>query len=801
MEPRPDAVPSSVPRRRNGRQQACEPCRKRKLACDHSLPSCQRCRRRNAEAGCVYLITGTSSSSAARRSATISAKAVPPGRHTPSSARHAAPSPRPSTSGPLEGDREESPTPMSPPTSCCDSPGYLGPTSFSAVFAEAGGQLTGTSAAQPEPPAYANNTQQWTPPATDPHGRSGPTFAGDASPGTTTAICPYRMEEYVRVLRSIPPPETGKLLYNRNFSPMDGWVRPAMGHIIASIWDTFGDYLASRSRKSLAALAEIICANSSIPLNEEIHEPKDWLASFSGRNLRWESLGIAFIVYAFGALEYTPAEYAAHTRLGGADAVDPRQLMLVYKECAIKCGEFCKENGANSLLLCLSYKNGALESMVSSDTGLRCAIMLSETVALCSYLGMHVDPAQDRADKRPSISYEARRRLFYGIMTLDKAAAIVTGRPPLISSRYISTKLPLDVTNEELMESRSSLMEAAAKLDPNGWSRIDVMTPVKYMRARVNSALVRDEILEIALGGPNTRPSYEQLAGLKEKELRQTAQMPEVLVWKPENIHDLSVSATELFGKVMMRLEHLQNMFFIERLLGRVSWPPPSSAQSTTTAPAPPISTELLTISVEIVTMTVTLWTHRDRVAGIQRDFQWIIITYAAPAGGVLCMELLRLFQQQQSGQAPRRDPNPTISRSNMILQLSLLVGFLGWTGPDAANARLCAAVKGAIQRVLNQVLDTPPPAVLAAPTAGLSDGSPGSGAHETSGRNGQAEEPAGYVQQHQHQHQRQQEFGVAGLLPQMHEFGFSTDITEFFNFELLDTFDFLRPEYSDPQS
>lgn len=258
--------------------------------------------------------------------------------------------------------------------------------------------------------------------------------------------------------------------------------------------------------------------------------------------------------------------------------------------------------------------------------------MTSETAALCSYLGMHVDPAQDRADKRPSISYEARRRLFYGIMTLDKAAAIVTGRPPLISRRYISTKLPLDVTNEELMGSRGGLIEIAAKLDPNGWSRNGGLTPVKYMRARVNSALVRDEILEIALGGPNMRPSYEQLASLKEKELRQTAQLPEVLVWKPENIHDLSLSTMELFGKIMMRLEHLQNMFFIERLLGR-TWPPTSSAQNTTTAlpppPPPPISSELLTISVEIVTMTITLWTHRDRVAGVQRDFQWIV---SAPA-------------------------------------------------------------------------------------------------------------------------------------------------------------------------
>ncbi|KAL8366462.1 hypothetical protein RB595_004984 [Gaeumannomyces hyphopodioides] len=799
MEPQSNAAPSSVPRRRNGRQQACEPCRKRKLACDHSLPSCQRCRRRNAEAGCVYLITGPASGSAARRS-TISARAVPPDRHTPPSARPAAPPPRRSPSGSgIEGSREESPAPMSPPTSGCDSPGYLGPTSFSAVFAEAGDQFPSPSATQQQQSAYTAHAQQWTPLSTGPHGRS--ELTTEPTPAASTAICPERMEEYIRVLRSIPPVEIGELLYNRNFSPMDGWVRPAMMHIITSIWDAFGEHLASRSRKSLAAMAELICANSSKTFDEDIHEPQDWLASFSGRNLRWESLGIAFVVYAFGAMEYTAADYAVHARQEGADAVDPRQLMLIYKECAIKCGEFCKEYGANSLLLCLSYKNGALESMVSSDTSLRCAVMMSETTALCSYLGMHVDPAQDRADKKPSISYEARRRLFYGIMVLDKAAAIVTGRPPLLNSRYISTKVPLDVTNEELMGSRSGLIEAAARLDSNGWNRDRAITPVKYMRSRIDSALVRDEMLEIALGGPNVHPSHEQLARLKERELRQTAQVPEVLVWKPENIHDPRISPMELFGKVMMRLEHLQNMFFIERLLGR-TWPPHTLAQGATAPPPPPpISAELLTVSVEIVTLTVTLWTHRDRVAGIQRDFQWLIISYAAPAGGVLCMELLRLSQHAQ---APRRDDaNPTISRSNMILQLSLLVGFLGWTGPDAANAKLCVAVKEAIQRVLNQVLDAPTPAaqvaVASGPATDFSSVGAGAGNDTSGGNNGHAEGAVDDAQQQQQQ--PQQEFSVAGLLPQIHDFGFSTDITEFFNFELLDTFDFLRPEYSDPQT
>lgn len=36
------------------RHAACEPCRRAKLACDHSRPTCSRCRNRNQTDHCVY---------------------------------------------------------------------------------------------------------------------------------------------------------------------------------------------------------------------------------------------------------------------------------------------------------------------------------------------------------------------------------------------------------------------------------------------------------------------------------------------------------------------------------------------------------------------------------------------------------------------------------------------------------------------------------------------------------------------------------------------------------------------------
>lgn len=40
--------------RRNGKEKACEPCRKGKLACDHTTPICNRCIRRKITAKCIY---------------------------------------------------------------------------------------------------------------------------------------------------------------------------------------------------------------------------------------------------------------------------------------------------------------------------------------------------------------------------------------------------------------------------------------------------------------------------------------------------------------------------------------------------------------------------------------------------------------------------------------------------------------------------------------------------------------------------------------------------------------------------
>lgn len=81
------------------------------------------------------------------------------------------------------------------------------------------------------------------------------------------------------------------------------------------------------------------------------------------------------------------------------------------------------------------------------------------------------------------------------------------------------------------------------------------------------------------------------------------------------------------------------------------------------------------------------------------------LIGYAAPAGAVLCMELV--------------DPNPmniTIdgdliagedySRSSIIQQLSLLVGFLNAPDFSHPNSSVASGVRSVIKKVLDYVLN-----------------------------------------------------------------------------------------------
>lgn len=126
------ASPSGVaPRRRNGRLQACNPCRRRKVACDHTLPVCTRCGKRNTPNSCVYVVQDN-----------VLSRSLGFSPATSSTDSSSAPRPRSSIiigsrAGPSEITLDiEALEPLNTQS------GYLGATSFSAVFQETQNHLS-----------------------------------------------------------------------------------------------------------------------------------------------------------------------------------------------------------------------------------------------------------------------------------------------------------------------------------------------------------------------------------------------------------------------------------------------------------------------------------------------------------------------------------------------------------------------------------------------------------------------------------------------------------------------------------
>lgn len=119
------------------------------------------------------------------------------------------------------------------------------------------------------------------------------------------------------------------------------------------------------------------------------------------------------------------------------------------------------------------------------------------TVSMMTYLGLH-DQVSD-ASYKPSLCSENKRRIAAQIFTSDKMIVSFSGRPPLISRRYCSIPLPLDIGDEDLASDEATLMRVVAMLDDQGWNTDGALHPATLIRARYLIAVIQDELIEIAL--------------------------------------------------------------------------------------------------------------------------------------------------------------------------------------------------------------------------------------------------------------------------------------------------------------
>lgn len=137
---------------------------------------------------------------------------------------------------------------------------------------------------------------------------------------------------------------------------------------------------------------------------------------------------------------------------------------------------------------------------------------------------------------------QLRKWLFASAFSRDKVVASFLGRPPRLSYRYCKLEVPLDLTDEELCDDGADLDTSLARLDANGWNTNGELGRRTWTRVWFQECVVREEILELALGSgdENIEQRAEEIR-LKLERLR--ASFPDCMKVEPDAALSLDINA------------------------------------------------------------------------------------------------------------------------------------------------------------------------------------------------------------------------------------------------------------------
>ncbi|KAH8122599.1 hypothetical protein LI328DRAFT_136204 [Trichoderma asperelloides] len=478
----------------------------------------------------------------------------------------------------------------------------------------------------------------------------------------------------IYALEALPGQPNEQIVFHEKDPDEKRWSQIVLARITKSVQDLLRKD-PDGSGPDLERVAEILCNNSAQPLRD-IDDPKEWMDQYCGDNLRWESIGLIW-----GNLERLSDTINSlrPSHVAWIPGKSDRELSRTHLGYCIDLARNFTEG--NAVLLDLMRRRTTLVSVLDGDAAASCWYSHGAAVSMLTFVGLHAHVGE--IPHTPTLCSEHNRRIVAQIFNHDKFSVAFSGRPPLLNRRYCMTPLPLDLRDEDLAD-EATLQKAVQELDERGWNKSGKMYPFTLIRARRIMASILEEVMELALGC-TVCTTLDELRNIQVRQLETLAGFPACLKYDPQDLSDPNRDIECVYAKILIRLGHLQTMFFLERLLcinGSLD------------------EGNLLVLSFEMLTLTLTLWTNKDQFAAMRRSFEWLLMAHAAPAGGILCLELLN---PSFTGKHPKEE---RITRSSIIQNLSLLVGFLDWVRPSAPNGDLCMDCKVIIQRVLDHTLN-----------------------------------------------------------------------------------------------
>ncbi|RDW89942.1 transcription factor domain-containing protein [Aspergillus mulundensis] len=600
-------------RRRNGQAASCEPCRKDKVRCDHELPVCGRCQKRNRANQCYYHpapLTGDRASPARLLgTGRISRSARNPGRKASRAA-----SPTPSSVGI---------TIRSPGTDQSQPPGYFGPTSFVSAFA------VNTESA----PTPSSNDSQVS--------------------GNRHSILPsYWVSEITKMLRILTEGPIIEQLVYAFYGVTQSAVLPTA--IAFSFMTEIRGYikenetpqtLHEKTTQILESTAQRLQVPSDVKGNN-FHK------LFSGNQMRLEIIGIIYAIAGRASFfGFLLDKFPVSTGTAYTDRIKFSRMMLTASETAV---QVCRMlTPVSDLTTWMLYENWLLSCMFHGDSSSPTWNRLGELSSCIFELGLHRDCNNHKIQGIPTFLRELRRRLYAGLYYNDKNVATFFGRPPRVSWRHSDCKPPLDISDEALLGDEQDLEQAVRELDDEGWNADTTFRRASWYRIRYFLISFREEILELSL-----RPVDNEAAGrLRHISTRCTE------IWNSAPAHlryttcnwddDLHIGVRIMI--IATYLVYLYSMFLIQRLLIQHD----SSAERA-----------LLDVCSEILSLVLLLERQQGPAIDIRSDLNSIMVLYGFSSASTL----IKALQTQARTGNPIPYSG---SRAELIRNLSVFISHI----------------------------------------------------------------------------------------------------------------------------
>ncbi|KAL4934267.1 uncharacterized protein BDV17DRAFT_278576 [Aspergillus undulatus] len=568
-------------RRRNGQAASCEPCRKDKVRCDHGVPVCGRCQKRNIKNRCFYHpapLTREGSSQTLRLKAQRAQRPAKERiRKGPQAPAPASPTP-PSVEITIQSPRTDEFLPAA----------YFGPTSFMSAF----------SGAPRSTVSPMNDDSQ------SEHGHS--------------VLPSYWVSETTKILSILAEGPTIEQLVKEYYDASQSSILPfplildfmaGMRNVIE-----MGDTQQILRRKTIQVL-ENTSRMFHIPSDTK---GKDFHHLCTGPHLRLEIIGIMYAI-AGRACFFGFAHDRFRSPAGAASRLKFVQKMLMACDAAI---QVCKMlTPLSDLTSWLLYENWILSCMFHGEYSSPTWHRMGELASCVFELGLHRDCHKEEGV--PTYLQEIRRRLFAGLYCSDKNIATFLGRPPRVSFRYSDRKPPLDISEEVLVADERELEAAMAELDSEGWNVHPVFQRSSWYRIRYIISVFREEILELSLR-PVDAEAAEKLRDISFRCIKAHKSIPAHLRYSPENWnenHPIGIRVM-LIGEQQL---YLYNIFLIQRFLAQND---------------PSAETALLDVSSEILSSVLMLGRQQQHLVDIQRDFNSTAVMYGFSAASTLIKAL-----------------------------------------------------------------------------------------------------------------------------------------------------------------